>query len=215
MVDKNVEGRDNIYLWVLCNILRTFGAFTLWKSVHSANLIRAFMLVVPGVLVIGPAVLLTVAPHANLHLLFLVPAIAHIDLIATPCIHGLRTCSYKIKQYWIQIHFVCKFPTKGLLYHVIWESLLLGLMAVLSRSHFSCGGFLLTRLMLSTPARPRFTAVSARFCPAGAGIHWLSPRRCAIVHRHWWSNARISPWRRFLLLRVSLTPSCNKNRDNF
>lgn len=71
------------------------------KSVHSTNLIRAFMLVVPGVLVIGPAVLLTVAPHANLHLLFLVPAIAHIDLIATPCIHGLRTCRYKIKENWI------------------------------------------------------------------------------------------------------------------
>lgn len=75
---------------------------------------------------------------------------------------------------------------------------------------FHAEAFLLTRLMLSTPARPRFTAVSARFCPAGARIHWLSPRRCAIVHRHWWSNARISPWRRFLLLRVSLTPSCKK-----
>lgn len=56
------------------------------------------MLVVPGVLVIGPVVLLTVVPNADLHLLFLVPAIAHIYLITTPCIHGLRTCSYKVKQ---------------------------------------------------------------------------------------------------------------------
>ena len=70
----------------------------LWKNVHSANLIRAFMLVVPGVLVIGPVVLLTVAPHANLHLLFLVPAIAHIYLLTTPCIHGLRTCCGKVRQ---------------------------------------------------------------------------------------------------------------------
>lgn len=57
------------------------------------------MLVVPGVLVIGPVVLLAVAPHANFYLLFLVPAIAHIHLLTTtPCIHGLRTCSYKVQQ---------------------------------------------------------------------------------------------------------------------
>lgn len=56
------------------------------------------MLVVPGVLVIGPVVLLAVAPHADLHLLFLVPAIAHGHLLTTPCLHGLRTWSYKEGQ---------------------------------------------------------------------------------------------------------------------
>lgn len=57
------------------------------------------MLIVPGVVVIGPVVLLAVAPHANLYLLFLVPAIAHIHLLTTtPCIHGLRTCCYKVQQ---------------------------------------------------------------------------------------------------------------------
>lgn len=49
------------------------------------------MLVVPGVLVMGSVVLLAVAPHADLHLFFLVPAVTHRDLITTPCLHGLGT----------------------------------------------------------------------------------------------------------------------------
>lgn len=64
-------------------------------AVKVKNLIGAFMLVVPAVLIIGPVVLLAVTPHANLHLLFLVPAIAHGSLFTTPCLHGLRTYIYK------------------------------------------------------------------------------------------------------------------------
>lgn len=56
------------------------------------------MLVVPGVLVIGAVVLLAVAPHADLHLLFLVPGIAHRHLLTTPCLHGLMTWGYKEGQ---------------------------------------------------------------------------------------------------------------------
>lgn len=51
------------------------------------------MLVVPGVLFMGPAVLLAVAPHANLYLLLLVPAGAHGHLLPTPRLHGLRAWS--------------------------------------------------------------------------------------------------------------------------
>lgn len=90
-------------------------------NVHSACLIGAFMLVVPGVLVTGPIVLLTVAPHANLHLLFLVPAIAHIYLIPAPCVHGLRRCGYKVKQRKTlnrNMLRVCKLHT----HNVAWES---------------------------------------------------------------------------------------------
>lgn len=50
------------------------------------------MLVVPGDLVMGSAVLLIVAPHADLHFFFLVPAISH--LVTTPCVHALGTWSY-------------------------------------------------------------------------------------------------------------------------
>lgn len=53
------------------------------------------MLVVPAVLIMGPVVVLAVAPHANLYLLFLVPAIAHGHLLTTPRLHGLGTWSYK------------------------------------------------------------------------------------------------------------------------
>ncbi len=60
-----------------------------------SNLVGAFMLVVPGVLVMGPVVLLAVAPHADLHLLFLIPAIAHGHLLTTPRLHGLGTWSCK------------------------------------------------------------------------------------------------------------------------
>lgn len=56
------------------------------------------MFVVPGVLVMGPVVMLAVAPHADLHLLFLVPAIDHGHLLTTPCLHGLGTWSYKRTQ---------------------------------------------------------------------------------------------------------------------
>lgn len=52
------------------------------------------MLVVPGVLVMGSVVLLAVAPHANLHLLFLVPSVTHGSVLATPCFHRLGTRSY-------------------------------------------------------------------------------------------------------------------------
>lgn len=62
------------------------------------NLEGAFMFVVPGVLVMGSVVLLAVAPHANLHLLFLVPAITHGHFISIPCLHRLWTWSYKEGQ---------------------------------------------------------------------------------------------------------------------
>lgn len=57
------------------------------------------MLVVPGVLVTGPVLLLVVAPHADLYLLFLVPAIAHGHLLSTPCLHGLRAWGYKERHH--------------------------------------------------------------------------------------------------------------------
>lgn len=63
-----------------------------------ANLVGAFMLVVPGVLVMGPVVLLAVTPHADLHLLFLVPAIAHGHLLTNPRLHGLGTWSCREGQ---------------------------------------------------------------------------------------------------------------------
>lgn len=70
-----------------------FHVFVLRRNIVAqlTNLVGAFILVVPGVLVIGAVVLLAVTPHANFHLLFLIPAIAHGHLLTTPCLHGLRT----------------------------------------------------------------------------------------------------------------------------
>lgn len=45
-----------------------------------------------------PVVLLAVAPHSDLHLLLLVPAVAHGHLFSTPSIHGLRTWSCQTEK---------------------------------------------------------------------------------------------------------------------
>lgn len=126
--------------------------FPLWAIAGSSNLIRAFMLVVPGVLVIGPVVLLAVVPHANLHLLFLVPAIAHIHVLPTPCIHGLRTCSYKVKQRktvneWIWIHFMWNFKTQSLGCVTLYGSQI-----PLLPSLFACVGFFTHQTCAARPS---------------------------------------------------------------